>query len=187
MPGTYKLVGIFNGHKDSTLVSVRLDPRLNITTADLDARNKGFEEFYKEVDLSQRAFQALQDVRKDLKMIDAMQVNAPDSIQTKIKEKTKALGKKLSELESKFMEPEDVKGITSEVNLGRYLSNSGSYLNTTLGDPGANARDMLSQTKKEVAKNVEAVNEFLSKDWAPFKEYIDGLSWPLFKKIDTLK
>ncbi len=187
MPGEYKLVGIFNGHKDSTLVKVRLDPRLNITASDLEARNKVFEEFYKEVDLSQRAFQALQDVRKDMKMIESMQVNAPDSIQTKIKEKTKALNKKLSELEMKFMEPEDVKGITSEINLGRYLSNSGNYLNSSLGDPGANARDMLSQTKKEVAKNVMAVNDFLTIDWAPFKEYINGLNWPLFKKIEPLK
>jgi hypothetical protein len=187
MPGEYKLVGLFNGKKDSTIVKVRLDPRLNITTADLDARNKVFEEFYNEVDLSQRAFQALQDVRKDMKMIESMQVNAPDSIQTQIKEKTKVLNKKLSELEMKFMEPEDVKGITSEINLGRYLSNSGNYLNSSLGDPGANARDMLSQTKKEVAKNVTAVNDFLSVEWAPFKEYINGLNWPLFKKIEPLK
>ena len=187
MPGEYKLVGWFNGKKDSTLVKVRLDPRLNITASDLDARNKVFEEFYKEVDLSQRAFKALQDVRKDMKMIESMQVNAPDSIQTQIKEKTKALNKKLSELEMKFMEPEDVKGITSEINLGRYLSNSGNYLNSSLGDPGANARDMLSQTKKEVARNVMAVNDFLTIDWTPFKEYINGLNWPLFKKIEPLK
>jgi len=187
MPGEYKLVGLFNGHRDSTMVKVRLDPRLNITPADLDARNKVFEDFYKEVDISKRAFQALQDVRKDMKMIESMQVNAPDSIQTQIKDKTKALGKTLSELEMKFMEPEDVKGITSEINLGRYLSNSGYYLNSSLGDPGANAKDMLSQTQKEVEKNVLVVNDFLSKDWAPFKEYINGLKWPLFKKIETLK
>ena len=187
MPGEYKLVGVFNGHKDSTLVNVRLDPRLKITPADLDARNQAFESFYKEVDLSQRAFQALQDVRKDMRMIESMQVNAPDSTQKQIKEKMKPLNKQLSELELKFMEPEDVKGITGEINLGRYLSNSESYLNSSLGDPGANARDMLAITKQEVDKNVIAVNDFLSMQWVPFKEYINGLNWPLFKKIVPLK
>ncbi len=85
------------------------------------------------------------------------------------------------------MEAEDVKGITSPINLNQYLNGSSEYLGSALGDPGANARNMLSQTKKEVQKNVSAVNEYIDKDWTPFKEYINGLSWPLFKKIEPLK
>ena len=39
LPGLYKLVGMYEGHRDSVTVNVRLDPRLNITAADLTARN----------------------------------------------------------------------------------------------------------------------------------------------------
>jgi hypothetical protein len=46
-------------------------------------------DFNKEVDIAQKAFKALQDVRKDMKMTEAMMVNAPDSIQTKIKDSIK--------------------------------------------------------------------------------------------------
>jgi hypothetical protein len=187
LPGEYKLVGIYNGLKDSTSIVVRLDPRLNITSADLEARNTMVGEYYKEVNLAQRAFSALQDVRKDVKMIEVMMVNAPDSTQSAIKDKTKELMNKLNDLEKMFMEPEGVKGYTNEINLGRYLSSAGSYLNTSLGDPGANARDMLSLTKEEVEKSVAAVNDFLAQDWSTYKNYVGGLNWPLFKNIEELK
>jgi len=187
LPGQYKIVALYNGLKDSATVSVGLDPRLNITPADLDARNNMIKAFYADIDLSQRAFKALLDVRKDLKMIESMMVNAPDSTKTKIKDFQKELTKKISAIEIKFMEPEDVKGYTNEVNLSQYLSSTSSYLNTSLGDPGSNAKDMLKLTHLEVEKVVKEVNTFLDKDWAAFKSKIDLSQWPLFKKIDPLK
>jgi photosystem II stability/assembly factor-like uncharacterized protein len=187
VPGSYKLVGLYNGQKDSTMVQVKLDPRLNITASDLEARNKMIVSFYKEVDVANKAFRALQDVRKDVRMIEAMMANAPDSTQTKIKDKTKELLKKISDLEKKFMEPEDAKGFTNENNLGRSLGNTNSYLNTSLGEPGANARDMLSQTKTEVEKIVTEVDSFLKEDWKAFKTLISEMEWPMFKTIEALK
>jgi hypothetical protein len=186
-PGEYSVIGVFNNAKDSTSVAVRIDPRLNITAADLEARNQMIQEYYTEVDMAQRAFKALQDVRKDVKMIEAMMVNAPDSTQTKLKEKTKSLMKKIGELEVKFMEAEDVKGYTNDVNLGQYLSGTSSYLNSSLGEPGANAKNMLAFTKSEVAKIVEEVNTFLSVDWTDYKSTMSDINWPLFKSIDSLK
>ncbi|HEY3385833.1 MAG TPA: hypothetical protein VGK46_04945 [Saprospiraceae bacterium] len=186
-PGVYKVVAFYNGHKDSTTVEVRLDPRLSISDEDLKARSKIIAEFQREVGRAQAAFKALQDVRKDVKMVDAMMMNAPDTSQTKWKEKSKELLKKVSTLEEAFMEPEDVKGITSALNLGRSLSTTGSYLNSSLGDPGANAADMMALTKKEVQKNIDAVNKFLIEDWPAFRSYVDGMDWPLFKEIKSLE
>jgi hypothetical protein len=51
-----------------------------------------------------------------------MMANAPDSIQTRIKDKHKELNKKIGEIEVKFMEPEDVKGYTNPINLNIYLN-----------------------------------------------------------------
>jgi hypothetical protein len=64
LPGQYKIVALYNKLKDSTMITVGLDPRLNITSADLEARNNMAKAFSTDVDLSQRAFKALQDVRK---------------------------------------------------------------------------------------------------------------------------
>lgn len=188
LPGLYKLVGMYEGHRDSVTVNVRLDPRLNITAADLTARNAMLVDFNAEVSRTQVAFQALQDVRKDVKMIESMSINAPDTTQTKLKEKTKELLKQLDELEKGFMEPEGLKGIRRETdNLNRYLGTTGAYLNSSLGAPGANAKEIFSQTQQEVEKNVVAVNTFLSGPWATYKAFIEGLDWPLFKQIEIPK
>jgi photosystem II stability/assembly factor-like uncharacterized protein len=186
LPGQYKIVGLYNGFKDSVTVTVGLDPRLNITGQDLEARNEIFKSFLKEVDLAQRAFKALQDVRKDLKVLESVMANAPDSTKTKIRDSQKELVKKISAIEKEFMEPEDVKGFTDEIDLGYFLNSTSDYLNTTLGTPGSNAKDMLKITRQEVEKRVKEINDFLEKDWADFKSKIDLSQWSLFKKIEPV-
>jgi hypothetical protein len=186
-PGTYTLIGLFNEFKDSTTVTVRLDPRLDITMADLEARNTMINELSMEVDRAQIAFKALQDVRKDMKMMQTLIVNSPDSTQKMMNDTIKGLTKKLDLIEKGFMKPESSKGYTYEVNLDTYLGDTGAYLYSSLGDPGSNARNMLKQTKVEVAKNVEAVNAFLDNEWNTFKAMVEALEWPLFKEIKTPK
>ncbi|HZV68090.1 MAG TPA: hypothetical protein VFG10_01030 [Saprospiraceae bacterium] len=187
LPGRYKIVALYNGNKDSTFVDVSLDPRLHITPSDLEARNTMIRVFYKDVDLAQRAFKTLQDVRKDMKMIESLMVNAPDSTKTKIKDLQKELTKKIVAIETKFMDPEDIKGYTNEINLGTYLSSTSSYLNSSLGDPGANAKEMLRQSHHEIEKLTDEINTFLNKDWTEFKSKIDLSQWTLFKKIEPIK
>ncbi len=92
--------------------------------------------------------------------------------------------KELARLEEGFMRPADAKGYTSEINLGTYLYETGSYLNSSLGDPGSNARNLLEQTQAEVSKHVKAVNDFLSTDWDDFQKWIGKFSWPIFKEIE---
>ena len=186
LPGVYKIVGRFNKHIDSTSISVRLDPRLAITTSDLGKRSDVVKDFQKEVDVAHRAFRALQDMKKDIKMTETMITNAPDSIQTKIKDKHKDLNKKIGEIEVKFMEPEDTKGYTNPTNLGTYLGSTSSYLNTSLGNPGANAMYMLNLTKAEVEKVVKDVNAFMDNEWTAYKVFLNQWEWPLFKKIEPL-
>ncbi len=187
LPGTYKVVTVYNKLKDSTLVNVRLDPRLGITETDLKQREQLVKSYYAEVSLAEKAFKALQDVRKDMRMTEAMMINGPDSIQTKIKDRHKELNKKLAELELRFMEPEEVKGLTSPTNLGTYLNGTGNYLSTILGSPGANARAMLNTTHLEVEKIVADVNRFIEDDWKPYQTFIAQWTWPLFKKVESVK
>lgn len=187
VPGQYKITTSYNKVRDSVYVNVNKDPRLNISAADISERTAAVIEFNKEVDLAQKAFRALQDIRKDIKMTENMMANAPDSIQTKIKDKHKELNKKIGEMEIKFMEPEDVKGYTNPVNLNSYLNSTNSYINSALGDPGSNAKDMLRTTQGEIEKVVKEVNDFIEKDWKAYKEYISKWSWPLYKDLEPLK
>ena len=143
--------------------------------------------FYTEVSRATVAFKALQDVKKDVRLIETLMVNATDSVQTMIKDKIKALQKKYSALEQEFMEPEETKGYTNPTNLGKHIGATGSYLNSSIGYPGQNALDMLAFTRKEVSRQVEAVNTFLLSDWEPFKASMKDIEWPLFRTIEMPK
>ena len=187
MPGQYKVMGYFNGHKDSTIVEVRPDPRLAFTNADREARKIAFDAFYSDVDRARKAFTALQDVRKDIKIVEALMTNAVDSTQNILKDRNKELLKKIAALEEKFMEAEDVKGITDPVNLSSSLSDASAYLNTSPGAPGTNTSTQLALTKMEVDKVVTEVSTFLGSEWEAYKTFVQEMTWPIFKTIEPIK
>ncbi len=113
--------------------------------------------------------------------------NASDSTQNSIKERNKELLKKIATLEEKFMEPEDVKGITDPVNLSSSLSDASAYLNSSPGAPGANTATQLSLTKIEVDKVVTEVSSFLESEWESYKAMVREMTWPIFKTIEPVK
>jgi len=182
-PGMYKVLAVFRGVRDSLQVSVGLDPRLPLTAADLADRNTGLIELSREVDRAQQAFRILQEVRKDMRTVEAAMVNAPDSIQAAIKERQKELTKKLGDLENLFMEPADVKGIVRPTNISSELGSAYSYFNTSLGAPGPNALNMLAQVRKRIWDAVISVNGFVDVDWKAFREFVNTRTLPVFREI----
>ncbi|MDQ3017816.1 MAG: hypothetical protein M3R25_13980, partial [Bacteroidota bacterium] len=187
LPGSYKVIGLYNGLKDSVSINVNLDPRIAVTQADLASKREWTTRFNTSITKVQTAFKALQDVKKEMKMIEAMMVNAPDSTQTKIKDRHKELNKKILSLESKVMEAEDVKGYTNVNDINELISSSQSYLGSSPGAPGANARDQIKWTEIEVDKFVTSVNELIEKDWSEYKILVGSMDWPLFKSIGIIK
>ncbi|MEK7257182.1 MAG: hypothetical protein AAB316_20680, partial [Bacteroidota bacterium] len=61
LPGKYKLVFTYKGTRDSTTVTVHADPRLKISTADLQAKQAAYDDFYKLVKVATDGFDRLQD------------------------------------------------------------------------------------------------------------------------------
>lgn len=183
-PGTYKVVGLYQGMKDSVQVKVLMDPRLKMTAEDLASRNAMITEYYSVVTSAQKAFQALRDIRKDIAMTESLLSNAPDSVQTSIRDQHKNLNKKLEKLEEMVMEPENVKGLSVSSNINQMLGSAQNYLNTSPGKPGQNAEAQIRLAAAAVEKFVTEVNQFVSQDWAAFRTMVTGYTWPVFKQIE---
>ena len=187
LPGDYKIVGLYQGKKDSVNINVRFDPRLKLTPADMEAKREWISKLYTSITKVQKGFRALQDVRKDIRMIESMMTNAADSIQTKIKDRQKELTKKISELEERVMEAENVKGYTNAQNINDKISSAQAYLSTSPGKPGANAIAQMQLAENEVEKFTQEVNSFLEKDWNEFTLLVKSLEWPVFKSIEKVE
>ncbi|MEL6945118.1 MAG: hypothetical protein AAFO82_20905, partial [Bacteroidota bacterium] len=128
-PGTYKLVFTFGEAKDSTMVNVKFDPRMDASTYDFDAIASTYEEYYDVVEAAAKGFSQLQQVKKTIGLVDKALVNAPDSTLKEIKEMGKTLKDSIKVIEKLYMQPEGMKGIqrTSD-NLLSTLYNVSGYL-----------------------------------------------------------
>ena len=64
LPGTYKAVFIYGDFKDSTMVTVHSDPRLNITNAQMLAKEKAMNDFSAMVKKATEGFERLKEAKK---------------------------------------------------------------------------------------------------------------------------
>ncbi|MEM6697432.1 MAG: hypothetical protein AAF599_03480, partial [Bacteroidota bacterium] len=69
-PGTYKLVFTFGEAKDSTIVNVKFDPRMDASTYDFSAIATTYEEYYDVVEAAAKGFSQLQQVKKTIGLVD---------------------------------------------------------------------------------------------------------------------
>ncbi len=182
LPGTYKIVATYKGVKDSTMLKVKADPRQNITTADITAIQKVYDTYYDNVKRAETAFQKIKEAKKSVAIVKKMMTVAEDSIQTKIKEQNKEMGKKLADLEELYMDKPDQKGIQRNPNtLNNYLYGASRYVGSSWTEPGKNAMLAVTQAKEKTDKVIKQVDSFFEEEWVKYKEFVNTLNLTPFK------
>ncbi len=188
LPGKYKLVFNWKGHKDSTFVNVLADPRLDFP---MDARltqQDAFNEFGKTVKVATDAFDRLQEAKHTIKLVNDALVNAPDSLKKEIAKQGQALSDSIAVLEKLFMQPEGLKGIPDEADdIISALYSTMGYLGASDGAPNASAKVYQTKLKLKLTEAVERINRFSAGDFAKYKVKVEGAQSPLFKKWEALK
>ena len=74
MPGTYKVVVINGRFRDSTMVTVKPDPMLDIPMAEYQAKEAAFKEMVKVIQAANEGWNRLQEVRNTVRRVDAAMV-----------------------------------------------------------------------------------------------------------------
>ncbi|MEQ8705926.1 MAG: hypothetical protein RIC19_18500 [Phaeodactylibacter sp.] len=183
MPGRYRLV-IHNGDfTDSTEVTVHADPRLDVDLADLRAEQAAYQEFYELVEQATAAFTRLQEARKAIKRVEEALVYAPDSTLKAIKKQGEALQDSITQLEERYMLPEDFKGIRRSTGLlNSTLYGVYSYLDGVEGSLAPMGRLMLDQAKAETAEVTQAIEDFFETDFASYRKAVEQVPYTLFEE-----
>ncbi|MEM1328050.1 MAG: hypothetical protein AAGI23_18970 [Bacteroidota bacterium] len=187
-PGTYKVVAHFGDMKDSTMVNVHFDPRLDEKAINFAAREQAYEDYYSLVETATKGFQQLQDVSKTIGLVEKALVNAPDSTLKMIKEEGKELKKRIGELEKLYMQPEGMKGIqrTSD-NLTSTLYGISSYIGNITQEPTQTVKLLMERARAEVAEVVGQVNEFVQNDFATYQKSVEEVQYSLFEPIEEIE
>lgn len=190
LPGTYKLRISFGNQKDSTMITVKDDPRSNVPQAVLDARYAMLKDLQK---LTATATKATDRLRESLDIVEEYEKKIKDSKRTDLKEasdKTKAMKDSINALFDFILGKVDKRqGIVRSPD-----PTPVSYVQTARGYIGR-SRDPISDTDKRVfahadqkmSEVLERVNRFYATQWPEYRTTMEKVSFQVFKDYEPLK
>lgn len=181
LPARYKLLLSCGDFADSTQVTVKADPRLEVSMADLRAKQEGFKAFYAIVTDATEAFNRLREARKTIKRVNAVLETLPDSTRKDMRQLGKSMQDSIAQLEELYMLPEDFKGIRRSTGLlNSTLYSVYSYLEAEDGALAPMGQQKLEQARAQTDEVVEQIEGFFAGPFASYREKVEALEYSLF-------
>ena len=188
LPGTYKAIFIYGDFKDSTMVTVHADPRLNITNAQMLAKEKAINDFSEMVEKATEGFERLKEAKKTIGLVNDQMTNAPDSLKKEIKELGNAMRDSISQLQNLYMNPQDTKGIRrSDNKLRSYLWRASGYIWDSNGEPSQMAEYSTQQANTKIKEILGKINTFFESDWKDYRSKVEAARTPIFKDYQPIR
>ena len=188
LPGTYKLLFSYGKHKDSINLTIHADPRLDISLADLEAKQAAYDAYYEVVNKATEGFDRLKEAKSTISRVNQALSNAPDSLKKEINKIGKALQDSIGQLEELYMQPQDFKGIQrSTGKLNSTLFSASRYINASKGAPNQGAQISIDQAKAQTAEVLEKINTFFNKDFSDYQKKVEAVQFSLFKGFEPIK
>jgi photosystem II stability/assembly factor-like uncharacterized protein len=190
LPGTYKLRLTYGDAKDSTMVTVKADPRLDASPDVIEARYKMAQDLQK---LTKLASQATDRLRESKELIEDYEKRMKESKRTDLKEamdKSKAMKDSINALFDYILGKEDKRqGIVRSPEPSRY-----SYVGTAQAYV-ARSREPVTDTDRRVYKHAEdkinevvvKVNAFYSGQWPAYRALMEKVVINPFKEYAPIK
>ncbi len=188
LPGTYKVIVTFGKYTDSTTVTVHDDPRMGFRMDKMRAQHAAYDELYKVVESATAAFDRLQDLRKNIEVVEKALAYVPDSLKKEVIKMGKSLRDSIEVLEKRFMMPEGLKGIQRDPdNINGILRRAASYISASDGPPNQAAQILMDTAKKEVQSVIADINAFVEGPFTQYRQKVDALQAALFKEYQPLQ
>ncbi|MEH6656648.1 WD40/YVTN/BNR-like repeat-containing protein [Leeuwenhoekiella marinoflava] len=189
-PGTYKVVMSYGSLKDSEMITVKSDPRLDISASAINeiyTAQKGLEDMTEvSADVVKQLVESksiAEDFILDLKKLDKkaykIQIDSSEAIVKKIDEKI-----------ALFLGKEDERqGITrnAEVTVLNRIYLANGYVESRPGGLTITENTLIKQAKDELSSALSEVNTFFKNDWSAYEKQMKQLELSPFKEIQSFK
>ena len=181
LPGTYKMVFELGDHKDSTELTIALDPRIEARNYDTKAKYASMSNYNATIEKITTAYDNLKEAKKSMKLYEKIIEAQPDTVQKEYKKLNKSVVGQIDSLMNLYMLPEpekteyrdDSQTLLSKLFMGR------RFLSTSLGAPTENGKHAI-ETAQEASKAVlNGINEFFVDDWSKYIQKIKSLPMDL--------
>jgi photosystem II stability/assembly factor-like uncharacterized protein len=187
MPGTYTVRFTYGKAVDSTKVTVKLDPRVQVSMADLEANDAMQARLEKSQQVLADALKRITDAGNTIKTVNGQLKDRKEKEAKEAMKKGKDVQKQLKEVRELFS-PKEVQGFTRDPKLVTFrLFGASRYLRSSWDAPGPTEITAVEQAEKALEEALAKVNDFFQTTWPEYKTAVDAANISFFEEYKPLK
>jgi hypothetical protein len=186
LPGRYTARVVYGVHRDSTLIEVRFDPRLEAARADMEARLDLYTRWEQLAAVAMEARVRLRKAGETIELVGKLLAERDDEAAKNLKTRGTALSDTVKTLTER-LSGKEVQGIRSDpATVMARLFDARSYIVSGFNAPDPSAGIALGTARSSLETAVTEVNAFFSDAWAAYRLAVDAAGVSLFQEMEPL-
>ena len=187
LPGDYKLVFEYDKHKDSTTVTVKTDPRLEVDPQVILANRKLYEPVMKKVETLATAMDRLKECEKIMQEVGKMNAGKKDSTYKAFSKTARVTADTLKAIKKILYQPEDVQGIFRNPDVVTSKIRGIYSVIYEIEPLNATQKLVLKQSEKIAVETIQRINRFLGHEWKDYREAAGKAGLTPFKDLKPVE
>lgn len=191
LPGTYKVVAEYGSIKDSAMLNVIFDPRLEKPVDALREQNLLVDALTADLEILYNGTQRLLESKETIEKINAQLKGLPEDEIKELKSAIRAVTDSITAVQDAIFGKEnpDAQGITSRADNTAVSAvfNAMRYIDSRPGYPTETEKMLVEQAKIKMKEGVDCVNKFYENVWPGFRQKVENTELKLFKEYEPLK
>jgi hypothetical protein len=189
-PGTYKVVISFGDQTSEEMITVKSDPRLNVSNKAIDASYNASKEIQ---GVRQTTADAVKQLAESKTIASDYSKKLTKLDKKKYKDQIKAskeIIKKLDKIIAIYLGKEDKRqGITSDpvVNVNQRIGNASFYSGTRPNGLTSTEYTLIKHAKDALKEALDKTNTFFNKEWKPYQTVMEKIDTSPFKEVKLFR
>ncbi|MGB3150725.1 MAG: hypothetical protein WBB27_08675 [Maribacter sp.] len=187
-PGTYKIRMIFGDVTDETMITVKSDPRLQVSSTSI---GEVYEKGKSIENITQTAADALKQLLESKMIAEKYSKELKEMDSKKYKDQIKAskdVMKQIDSVVALYIGKDDKRqGITRnpEITVMQRLSTAKRYVSSRKNGITKTERDLIKYAQNELKEALNKTNSFFTEKWKIYRDSIESLEISPFKEIES--
>lgn len=189
-PGKYKVVMSCGDQKDSTMVTVRFDPRMDYDLKNLEAIENMYKELDKQAEALNIATTRLSESKTVLEKVSAQVKGTKDEKLQELFKETNVVRDSLQVIWESIMGKEEKKqGISdfSKPTVVMRLFSASMYIKTRPSGPTVTEKRLYEQASIAVTRAVDMTNAFYRDVWPEYRKKVEDTDFRWFKEYEPIE
>jgi photosystem II stability/assembly factor-like uncharacterized protein len=189
-PGTYKVVMTLGKDSDSTMVTLKDDPRLNKSDeakraqrAMLERLRKSTDRLIEATDRLTESEEALSKITTELRGLEGKQYDSLRKATTVMQDSIKAIREFINGRTT------EKQGLSrpQELTVSSMIGTAQSYITSKSVAPGAQEEALVTNASTLINITVQRANAFYATKWKEYRQHVESTKVNLFKEYEAIK